>query len=543
MSSKRWLDFQHIISIAVERNLNKLRPADMDASHREECLQGTRTALIGSIYDWTLDSDSKENLFLLYGLAGSGKSTLLTTLVNKLLPTRRLGAFVFFERDVLIRSDPTLVIRTIAYQIGIRHKPAGLAISECIDNDPDISRFPLRAQFLQLLVGPLSSIDQSSIQTIVIIIDALDECGTPRSRKLLLETLTDLIQHIPFIRLVVSSRPERDIRAYFAHNTHVRMHELDISSSSNTLDIARYLQHSMNQIRLNSVEMATLDNWPGDEVLQKLSQQASGLFVWASTASKFIDGYRPVSRLETVLRGKLGLGAEKALDALYQTALDSAGDWDDEIFVADFRTVMVVVLAVKTPLSSSAIDMLRAQDGQSCADTISHFSSVLQQTPTVRLLHPSFAEFLLTSSRCVNRTWCFDLPGCNRAVVASCIKCLHRFLKQNICDQPLSLTWEDQYLSDGLSYACLHWIDHVCEITIDVGVVMADVQLLVGVHLLHWLEAMAILKRLRDTPALLKRLICWVQVRQVPHILQNFDLRCEYTVSFTSAFRIPSNSS
>jgi hypothetical protein len=60
-------------------------------------------------------------------------------------------------------------------------------------------------------------------------------------------------------------------------------------------------------------------DWPGEDVLLKLVQRASGLFVWASTASRFIDGYAPRKRLDTILRGEVASGAENALDALYKS--------------------------------------------------------------------------------------------------------------------------------------------------------------------------------------------------------------------------------
>ena len=55
-------------------------------------------------------------------------------------------------------------------------------------------------------------------------------------------------------------------------------------------------------------------NWPGDVVFRKLVKRASGLFVWASTASEFIHGHDPRRRLDVILNGEAGLGAENALD-------------------------------------------------------------------------------------------------------------------------------------------------------------------------------------------------------------------------------------
>jgi hypothetical protein len=121
---------------AVESVLRKLRPADMDASDRIECLQGTRVAMIQFIIGWALDPAGQKNVLWLHGLAGAGKSTLSTTIANRLCEMGRLGAFVFFDRDVIERSNPATVIRTLAYQVGSFHIHAGRAISTAIEKFP-----------------------------------------------------------------------------------------------------------------------------------------------------------------------------------------------------------------------------------------------------------------------------------------------------------------------------------------------------------------------------------------------------------------------
>jgi adenylylsulfate kinase-like enzyme len=82
----------------------------MDASDRSECLPETRIDLIRLIEDWTEDTSVQQSIFWLQGLAGAGKSTLSTTLANRLRTAGRLGAFLFFDRDVIRRNDPKLVI-------------------------------------------------------------------------------------------------------------------------------------------------------------------------------------------------------------------------------------------------------------------------------------------------------------------------------------------------------------------------------------------------------------------------------------------------
>ena len=114
----------------------------------------------------------------------------------------------------------------------------------------------------------------------------------------------------------------------------------------------------MAQICSTPYSLLTQPDWPGDEAIHTLVQRAAGLFIWAATACRFIDGHDPWRQLDLLLRGDVNSNAEQALDVLYKTALQTIGMWDDEDFIADFHAIMGVILLAKDPLSDSAIDTL-----------------------------------------------------------------------------------------------------------------------------------------------------------------------------------------
>src|ERR1700733_14007711 len=152
----------------------------MDASTRSECLHGTRTILIQSIEDWSA-TFSEQQVLWLYGLAGSGKSTISTTIANLIREQGRLGAFIFFNRDVEERSRPSNVIRTLAYRLASSDARIGALVATVIETIPSISESPLSFQFTKLLIEPLSNLPTTEAP-IVLILDALDECGSAEDR-------------------------------------------------------------------------------------------------------------------------------------------------------------------------------------------------------------------------------------------------------------------------------------------------------------------------------------------------------------------------
>src|SRR5882762_11035110 len=108
--------------------LQRLAPADMEACNRTECLIGTRLDVLSFMEDWVKCPSREQNVLWMHGLAGSGKSAVSTTISNRFRELGWLGAFLFFERDVISRSDPTTIIRTLAYQLGNFHPPIGKKI-------------------------------------------------------------------------------------------------------------------------------------------------------------------------------------------------------------------------------------------------------------------------------------------------------------------------------------------------------------------------------------------------------------------------------
>jgi len=199
--------------------------------------------------------------------------------------------------------------------------------------------------------------------------------------------------------------------------------------------------------------------------LHKLVERASGLFVWAFTASEFINGHDPRRRLNIILMGEAMSGAEAALDTLYKTALQSICLWDDEDFIADFRDILGIILIARQPLSTAAVDiLLKLPEDRPSMHTISLLRCVLQQEPYIRVLHPSFADFLMTPQRCDREIWFFDRPMLDRSLAFRCLDRLDAVLERNMCNMTLSVDRADESLSEDVSYSCLFWIDHICVI-------------------------------------------------------------------------------
>jgi hypothetical protein len=162
--------------------LSKLKPVEIDAHRRNECLPNTRLDVIKSIIDWITD-ESKDcrRVLWLYGMAGSGKSTLSTTIAWLMRDLHRLGGFFFFDRDIPERSA-TMLIRTMAYRLSQLDDRFGAAISRIVASNPNITEMPLAFQFMTLLsAGALESVEWFG-GPVILVVDSLDECPNEADR-------------------------------------------------------------------------------------------------------------------------------------------------------------------------------------------------------------------------------------------------------------------------------------------------------------------------------------------------------------------------
>jgi NACHT domain len=508
-----------VLSVKTE-HIKTLEPVRMDAFSRPECLPGTRLDILEFITHWltTPTPQHDQNILWLHGPVGSGKSTLSTTIAERFRELGRLGAFIFFNRDDPTRSDPAVVVRTLAHQLATFDHYIASAISTKIETLPRIGEASIRLQFANLLVEPLLSFAERHTQgPIIIVFDGLDECGNMRSRKELIERLAEELAKLPPIfRIFITSRAESDIEAAFAPRSNILRVELDVTTESSAADIVVYLRHRMAKIRKSSMYNLPAD-WPGEERIQALARHSAGLFVWASTAATFIEeGHNPEEQLDILLSSKSRNKAESALDALYATALDTAGKWDNDTFTSDFCSVLGTILVARTPLSDQAIDQILGLSGYRRSQfVLSRLGCLLHWRPgqRIRVLHTSIADYLSDSHRCGNHPWFIDVLSHSRGLALACLRIMKVKLRFNICRLQTSYLCNDDVpdlsaragavIGDHLSYSCRFWADHLQTTSPD-DEILEEVQGFLHNRLLYWLEVLSLIKGVPlASPALL----------------------------------------
>jgi hypothetical protein len=410
-------------------------------------------------------------------MAGTGKSTIAHTVARSSFEQGRLAASFFFSKGGGDVGKATKFVTTIALQIAMHILPIQRRIYDAVTEHSNIASQSLADQWRQLVVGPLSELDNSNTYpSYVIVIDALDECEGENDTRIILRLLTEArsLKRVR-LRVLITSRPEVPIRYGFCQIPNAEHRDFilqDIESSIIDHDISIFLQYELGSI---GQERSLGPGWPGEPAIRLLVQKANGLFIWAATACRFFrEGRRFVPRrLDMMLQGdKFVTAPGNHLNEIYLTVLEHSihqnyTEQEKEDFYTMLREILGSIVTLSSPLSADSLATLLHMPKQNVAQTLEDLHSILDipedQTCLLRLDHPSFRDFLLDKDKCSVPNFSVDERQAHQTLADNCIWLMSNSLKQDICRQeaPGTLVTDvessqmKQYLPPEVRYACL----------------------------------------------------------------------------------------
>ncbi|KAJ5275561.1 hypothetical protein N7505_004106 [Penicillium chrysogenum] len=483
--------------------------------HEDSCLEGTRAEPISRLKDWA-ESDNG-HLFWLNGMAGTGKSTIARTMATKFKEQGLLGATFFFKRGEGRRGEATYLISTIARQLAQKHEELAHEVSNAIKTDSEITSKLLGKQFEKLLYQPLLKLEGYQSTTIVIVIDALDECDNDEDIKLILSLLFRLreIQSVR-LRVFLTSRPEPSVRECFEREADCQklaLHELPAPQIER--DIREFLNSKLSAIR----DKHTLpDEWPGTKSLERLVQITQPLFIFAATLCRFIgdEDWLPEERLTAVLQDK-AMKSPVHMDRTYLPVLNqlhaTKNKEEFELLLKEFQNIIGVIVLLAAPLSVVTLAQLTGIPGKKITNRLRRFHSVLRvpvdlEAP-VCTLHDSFRDFLIHTES----DFRINEENTHRQVALRCRLIMDTRLRHNICDlanygvqrKNIDPQIIQQRLPADLQYSCCHWVHHLSQIGIsesDESKILSFLQK----RFLHWLEALALMGKISEAAGMIMRL-------------------------------------
>ncbi|KZT40353.1 WD40 repeat-like protein [Sistotremastrum suecicum HHB10207 ss-3] len=503
--------------IAVDVNLNDMAYAG-DASFVPEkgCFPGTRTAIIDAITQWTIRPVENKggSLFWLKGFAGSGKSAVAHTIAHLFSTSKRLGSSFIFDQSHATQRQAEAVFLKITRDLASLSSDWKNALAEVIQDSPELRHTPsVRRQFEELILRPAKKI--TFIGPILIILDALDECGgSSDSRRELLSILSSRLSELPSnFRILLTSRPEDEIEQAFTGIPYILKADLQAISMNSTIpDLSIYYTMRLGKVQ----ELDT--KWSNRGWLPHLIERSEGLFQWAFTACEFIlePGWEPAERLESLI----STSELSGIDKLYMAILHNIFRFsEDDGRLPRFRSVLGRVLCVRQPLSVTDLTALRStQESAGTTRAIirmmgSVLSGVSSHSTPVQALHTSFRDFLFSQER--SGIYHVDYEMQEDHLVRACLTVLNTELKFNITDSPsshiLAPPATDTTIPGYIMYASKFWATHLPAIPFS-GELLTLVRFFSDQQFLYWLEILASTQNLLIARSSMSSLRRWAMV-------------------------------
>ncbi|CAE6373463.1 unnamed protein product [Rhizoctonia solani] len=490
-------------------------------ANRRSCTEGTRVNILIELNQWSVDP-TQPNVFWMNGMAGTGKTTIAYTFAKSLRERGALGASFFCTRTSNECQDVRQIVPTIAYQLA-RHWPSfRSALLGILEQEPEIQSQAITSQCERLIKDPLSKVKDRMTKGLVVVIDALDECSSPKGVGTILDALFRIAPGLP-VKFFVTSRPEADIR-----------HRVEAQPGQNRLMCVLHdIEESLVQADITLYLRAELASSDVSEFnVTQLASLSGKLFIYAATAVRYIRQAGTMvdqDRLEAILSSASDSDYRHSeINQLYTTILDTAvyqsnrepreQEW--------MQLILWTAVCTREPVT---IDTLAALAGIKPAKAnvlLQSLYSVLhvsQVTNMVSTLHASFPDYIFDEERS-KRFYC-DETKHSQLLSKHCFDIMRGQLRFNICGLETSFIADsevkdltariDRSISPALSYAAHHWGHHVAK-SAHCEEMQTKLEDFLSNQLLLWMEVLSLKGTLDMGIAMLSLVKPWLTAKESP---------------------------
>ena len=256
--------------------------------HAKKFQQGTREWIFKRVQDWLDDRSSPNRVMVISGNAGMGKTVISAVVSQRMQEAGRLLGSHFCQHNNARYRNPQLMLQSLASHLSHSMAEYKHALAEQLSRNlgrNDLNNMGVEELFALLFKEPLSTLADPGRDTLIVI-DGLDESES-QGRNELLDVIGSQFCKLPvWIRLLVTTRPERNIVEALRH---LKPIELQQNQEENLRDIQILFE---GQLSRNI----------GDEnktvLLKELVKKSEGLFLFAHFLIEFIRTKFPELTLE-----------------------------------------------------------------------------------------------------------------------------------------------------------------------------------------------------------------------------------------------------
>jgi hypothetical protein len=509
------------MSIEDQNRLRNLRITD-PREDKARIMWG-KGGLLRDSYRWVLDNvdfqrwmfHGEARLLWIVGDPGTGKTMLLCGISDVLSRIAAASnthsahlAYFFCQSTLPELNNGASVLRGLMYMLVAQRPQLVQHVRKRYEvMGKPLSEGPNAIYVLREMLSDM--LNDTSISTTYLLVDALDECTSGLSE--LLQIITDAsLGRQSRVKWLVTSRSTPEIERYLQPDALGVKVSLEVKASHVSRAVAAFIEHKVQQL-------ATLQRYDPRlqaEVQQQLRDKAEGTFLWVSLVCKELEQV-PLYRTREVLQA-----VPPGIDLLY-------GQMMAQIVTQDTRTVgycrsilRAITLAFR-PLNARELTIAAGlphdlfNSVQAVIDLVSccgSFLTVLEGV--VSFIHLSAKDYFTVGSG----QQVFDglLAEAHGRITHRLLDVMDSRLYRDMCrlqKSSVRIREATGYVPGSclpqMAYACEYWVEHlqagghVCSDMLADG---GKVRSFFGKHFLHWLEAMSLLQKIPEAILALQKL-------------------------------------
>jgi hypothetical protein len=487
-------------------------------------IEDTKGGLLEDSYCWVVKNpefqkwrdDPQSQLLWIKGDPGKGKTMLLCGIINEIkksLPKSNLLSYFFCQATDTRINNATAVLRGLIYilvnqqlfllsHVLNKYEQAGKLLFE--DANAYIALSEVLTNILQ----------DPNVQSIYLVVDALDECTDGLSA--LLDFVVQTSSTSPRIKWLVSSRnwPQIEERLEQAESK-VRL-SLELNTESVSAAVNIFIQHKVHQL----VQEKKYNNEIQDAVLQHLLSNSNGTFLWVALVCqnlKSIPRARVRARLTSFPPG---------LDSFYERMMVQLYKSDDsELYQQILATIATVYAPITLTELISLVELL--EDTSDDVDSLHEVIGLCGSFLTIRegiiyFVHQSAKDYLLTSA--FDTIFPSGKGDAHYVIFLRSLQAMSKTLQKDIYNLRLpgttinSVQIPDPDPLAPLRYPCVYWASHYQEVYESSRSYHRDMTDDGEIHqflqrsLLYWLEALSLIRKVSEGVIAITSLESFIQV-------------------------------
>ena len=453
--------------------LKKLAKVDTQSSteyYSERYLEGTRASVFARVTNWLDDRSSPNRVLVISGNAGMGKSVIAGEMCKRIQESKRLSGSHFCQHDKTRHRNPKVMLQSLASHMSCYLPEYRKALVEQLSRNLGLEMNDMEVGdlFELLFEEPLRKVRDPGV-TSLIVIDALDE-SEYQGRNELLEVIGNYFNKLPlWIRFLVTTRPEMNIRERLSCLSPLVLKSND---KENLLDIRILMEHQLSHL-LPAKNM--------EVILKKLVGMSEGVILCARFLIDFVKQSGQTLTLEYLERA-----IPSGISSVYQSyfkRLETVLSKELKITEDQFFSFLSALASAKEPLPIEFVSkllfpgILLSSAQRKTNKAVSCISSLLPvQDGCVHFFHKSVKDWLVDKSSYGNHNFSVNKDEGHRILAELCMGEFDEVKRKGVDDS--------EPFSDTARYALQHGVKHMVEMADDERTKSCSLENLVNMYVL-----------------------------------------------------------